>query len=243
MYQEILKKKLIWQSRKPYQLELRKQIKNEELCELIYTSLRLDGSTIKKENVQQILDGEFVVAGTTVNDHLAIQNYIEAVSLMDNLIDMESDLSLKVIEEIHDINCGSEGPIWRKHNPILYTFDYTPPAWRDIESKMQEFIKWTYNSDNTLNGNVILKAVYIHNKLIEIYPFEYNGESTARLVMYYFLRREGFPMFEMRVSETEYNNYIFEYLHGKKVDGLYKLLERGIYNKLDVLIQRTEKNE
>lgn len=240
MYREILTKRNILESRKPYNPEIRRELKRMELLELIYTSLHLDGSGVKKEDIQKILDGEFVAVGTTVNDHLAIQNYIETISFMGNLLDMDSEVNFKVIEDLHDISCGGEGSICRRSNPILYTFDYNPPHWQEVRAKMEELIRWIYDADVLLENNKILKAVIIHNKIVEIYPFEYNCESTARLVMYYALLKEGYPIFELRLSEAEYNNAIIEYLKTKKTEALYSAVERSIYNKLDVILQLTE---
>lgn len=242
MYQEILKKKKILDNRKPYSTDVRKEIKKMELCDLIYTSIHLDGSIITKEQVIKILDGEFVNEAT-VNEHIAIKNYIDTVLLMHDLIDLENDISLKVIEDIHDVSSGTECPVWRRRNPILYTFDYNPPHWQEVKEKMDEFIKWTYKIDEKLEHNSILKAAYLHNKIIEIYPFEINNEVTARVVMYYSLMRDGFPIFELRLTESEYNSLIVEYLKKKNIDAFYKVLERGIYNKLEVMLQLTEKEE
>lgn len=242
MYQEILKKKKILDSRKPYSIENRKQIKKMELCDLIYTVLHLDGSVVTKDQVRRILDAEFV-AEATVSDHLAIKNYIDTVLFMENLIGIDSDISLKIIEDIHDVSCGAEGPIWRRSNPTLYTLDYNPPHWQEIREKMVSFIKWAYNANEQLDGNKILKATYIHNKLIEIYPFEYNSESTARLVMYYSLMRDGYPIFELRLSESEYNLLVIDYLKHKNIEPFYKAVQRGIFNKMDVMLQIIEEDE
>ncbi|MBE6034278.1 Fic family protein [Aminipila sp.] len=242
MYQDILKKKKILDDRKPYSIEMRQQIKKMDFCELIYTSLHLDGSIITKEQVRRILEGEFVVEGT-VEDHQAIENYIETLFFMENLMEMESDISLKILEDIHDVSCGTEGPIWRRNNPILYTLDYNPPHWQDIKELMNELIRWTYSADQQFQGNKLLKAAHLHNKLIEIYPFQRNSESTARLAMYYSLMRDGYPIFELRLSESEYNNIIIDYLKYKKIEPFYKAIERGVFNKLDVILQLTAETE
>lgn len=242
MYQEILNKKMILDKRKPYSIEMRKQIKKMEFCELIYTTLHLDGSIVSKDQVGRILDGEFVVEAT-IKDHLAIGNYIETLLFMENLIEIESDVSLKIIEDIHDVSNGAEGPIWRRSNPILYTLDYNPPHWQEVREKMEEFIKWTYNADEQLEENKILKSAYLHNKLIEIYPFEHNSEVTARMVMYYSLMRDGYPIFELRLSESEYNTLVLDYLKNQNIEPFYKAVERGVFNKLDVMLQITAEDE
>lgn len=239
MYQEILKKKELLDSRKPYIPEIRKQIKKDEWCALIYTCMRLDGSVMSKAHINSILEDDFVPEGT-VQDHLAIESYIEVLILMENLIGMDSDISLKVIDDIHDISCAGEGRIWRHSNPVLFTLDYNPPHWQDVKELMNTFIRWYYKAHEETAGNEILKAAYIHNKLIEIYPFARNNESTARLIMYYSLLKAGYPIFELRLSEQEYNTAVMQYVRHKKIEPFYEALERSIYNKIQVLIQMTE---
>lgn len=239
MYGEILKKKQILDGRKPYSLEIRKQLKNDELCDLIYTALHLDGSVFTKEQVREVLDGGYVKEAT-INDHLSIEHHIDVISHLDTLLDMNTDIDLRVMEEINDVLCGSEGPVWRTSNPILYTFDYVPPHYSEVREKTADFVRWCYNADEETKGNPILKAALIHNKIIEIYPFEYSTEAAARVLMYYSLMKAGFPIFELRVNEQEYNSAVIEYLKHKKTEPFYSLLERSLFNKLDVMLQITD---
>ena len=103
MYQEILKKKGMLDSRKPYDIEIRKKLKQEEACALISTALHLDGSVITKLQVEEILEGGFI-REATLQDHLSIEHHIEVLAHMDNLLDMEryeeSKESFKKILEI-----------------------------------------------------------------------------------------------------------------------------------------------
>ncbi len=156
---------------------------------------------------------------------------------MDNLLIMDSEVSLKIIEKFYEIMCEGEGAMLRRSNPTLFTLDYNPPHWKDIERLLEEFIKWTY--EQAPDGNEIMKAAYMHNKLIEIYPFEFYSESVATLLMYYSLMKDGYPVFELRLSEPEYNTAVMNYLKSHDIEPFYKALERSIYNKLEVLLQLT----
>lgn len=242
MYNEILKKKGILDSRKPYDIEVRKKLKQEEACALISTALHLEGSIITKQQVEEILDGGFIRAAT-LQDHLSIEHHIEALAHIDNLLDMENDLNLRIMEEINDILCSTEGQIWRKSNPIVYTLDYMPEHYQEVREKVEELMRWFYRCDEEVQGNVLLKAALLHNKLIEIYPFEYFNEATARLLMYYVLMQAGLPICELRVSEQEYNSAIVEYLKKHNIEPFYRILERNMYNRLDVILQMTEEDE
>lgn len=239
MYHEILKKKKILEGRKPYSIELRKQLKTDELCDLIYTALHLDGSVFTKSQVREVLNGGYVKEAT-INDHLSIEHHLDVMSHIDALLSMDTEIDLRVIEEIHDILCGSEGPVWRKSNPVLYTLDYIPPHYSEVAGRMSDFIQWCYKADSDPDINPLLKAADIHNRIIEIYPFEYGVEATARVLMYYSLMRKGYPVFELRANEQEYNSAVIEYLKHKKIEPFYRLLERNLFNKLDTMLQITE---
>ncbi|MBN7772938.1 Fic family protein [Clostridium aminobutyricum] len=236
MYQEILSKKKNLDSRKPYAPQMKEQIKKSELCEMIYTLLRLDGSNITKEQVVRILEGEFIVEAT-VSDHFIIKKYIQCLLFMDDLLAMDSEISYKILEQFYEILSEGEGTVLRMSNPTLYTLDYNPPHWKDIEHLLKEFIKWSY--EEAAERNPLLRAAYLHNKLFEIYPFELYSEAVARLVMYYSLLRDGYPIFELRLSEREYNTAVMKYLNAGDIQPFYGALERSIYNRLDILLQMT----
>lgn len=236
MYQEILSKKKELDNRKPYKPEIKEQIKKMELCDLVYTLLRLDGSDVTKDQVNHILEGELIIKAT-VNDHIAIKKYIEVLLFMDDLLAMDSEISCRILEQFHEILCEGEGIKLRTSNPTLYTFDYNPPHWKEVDDLLKALIRWTY--EEVSEDNQILKAAYLHHKLIEIYPFEEYSESIARLILYYSLMREGYPIFELRLSESEYNVAVMKYLQDKDVQPFYRALERSIYNKLEILLQLT----
>ena len=80
MFREIKKKKLILDNRKPYARETAEYIDEINLIDWIYTSLKLDGSSIGKTGVQKIVKGEFLV-DVSISDHSAIGNYQEAIRL------------------------------------------------------------------------------------------------------------------------------------------------------------------
>lgn len=242
MYQEILKMKQVLEYRKPYEPEVRKQLKQDELCDLIYTALHLDGSVFLKDQIRDIIQGNAMgaVKEATIQDHMSIEQHVDAFAHIDDLLAMDTDIDMRVLEELNDIICGSEGPIWRSSNPVLYTYDYMPPHYNEVNDKASQLIKWYYHADEETNGNHVLKAALLHNKLIELYPFAYSNEATARILMYFSLMRLGYPIFELRVNEQEYNDAIIEYLKHKNIEPFYKLLERSLYNRLCALVQITD---
>ena len=242
MYQDILKMKQLLDSRKPYDTDIRKQLKNDELCDLVYTALHLDGSVFSKEQIGDILQGNAMgaVKEATIQDHMAVEHHVDVFAHIADLLAMDTDIDLRVLEELNDILCGSEGPIWRSSNPILYTYDYLPPYYNEVNEKVSQLIRWYYQAEDETQGNHVLRAALLHNKIIELYPFAYANEATARVLMYFSLMRLGYPIFELRVNEQEYNDAIIEYLKHKNVEPFYKILERSLYNRLNAIVQITD---
>ena len=236
MFREIKKKKLILDNRKPYAKETAEYIEEINLVDWIYTSMRLEGSAIGKTGVQRIIKGEFIV-DASVSDHSTIGNYEDAVRLAYNMADMDVELTEKYLFLFYQILANPERPEYRRTNPVLVMLDYIPPHPSEIEEQMEILFHWMHTND--FDSNPILRAAYLHNKLVEIYPFETHSEAVARMAMYYELIRNGFPPVLLNLSESEYYAAIRSYLKKEEIQPLYEPLERGVYNKLEIMMQLT----
>ena len=71
------------------------------------------------------------------------------------------------------------------------------------------------------------------------YPYEACSEAVARMAMYYELIRNGYPPVLLNLSEPEYYAAIRSYLKKEEIQPLYEPLERGVYNKLEIMMQLT----
>jgi len=236
VFREIRKKKLILDNRKPYTKETAEYIDEINLIDWIYTSMRLDGSSIGKSSVQRIVKGEFVV-DVTINDHSAIGNYQDAIKLAYDMADMEIELTEKYLFRFYQILANPEKLEYRRTNPILVMIDYIPPHPGEIEEQMDILFQWMNTND--FQSNPILRAAYLHDKLVEVYPYETHSEAVARMAMYYELIRNGFPPVLLNLSESEYYAAIRSYLKKEEIQPLYEPLERGVYNKLEIMMQLT----
>lgn len=236
MFREIKKKKLILDNRKPYTKETAEFIEEINLVDWIYTSMRLDGSSIGKTSVQKIVKGEFLV-DVTINDHSIIGDYQDAIGLAYDMADMEIELTEKYLFRFYQILANPEKLEYRRTNPILLMLDYIPPHPHEIEEQMDIMFQWMNAYD--FQSNPILKAAYLHSKLVEIYPYETHSEAVARMAMYYELIRNGYPPVLLNLSEPEYYAAIRSYLKKEEIQPLYEPLERGVYNKLEIMMQLT----
>ena len=82
--------------------------------------------------------------------------------------------------------------------------------------------------------------MYIHNKLIEIYPFsEYSGE-LAVFAMNYYLMENGLAPIHMPLSREDYFNIVGDCLKGQRQEEFYHFLCRAVYDKMQGTIDACE---
>ncbi|MEG2198661.1 MAG: Fic family protein [Anaerovorax sp.] len=240
MFREIKKKIIILENRKPYTREILAYMEEFNMVDWIHSSLKLDGSSLSREAVSKILKGELII-DATLDEHMMVERFKQAIRLANNMSDMGTDLNIKCLFQFYEALAAPDYAQYRRSNPVLRTFNYNPPHPYDIEEQMELVIDW-YNKDRC-DENPILKAVILHNKIIEVYPFEILSETVARMAMNYTLIRNGYPSVGIQMKETDYNNAIAAYIKNEEIQPLYSAIERSIYNKLEVMLQITGTNE
>lgn len=240
MYREIKKKLVLLRNRQPYPAEISRYISEMTHLDWIYGSMRLDDSTITREGVAKIAGGEFII-NATLDDHTSVTNYLETMSLVNDMAGMEIDLDEKSVLRLYAALEPGEPAEYRKNNPVLYAMSYNPPHFRDIPEQMKILFRWLH-ADETIT-NPMMKAVLLHHRLIEIYPFSFRTEALARMALYYQLVRSGYPPFSLNISEPEYYAMLQGYFKTDNADDFYEVVERGIYSKVEVMMRLTENND
>lgn len=236
MYREIKKKKLILDNRKPYRSEVSQFLEELNRLDWIYSSMRLDGSRLAKSAVERIVHGDFLI-DVNVDDHSVISRYNEVIDLIYAMADMDCDLDEKYMLKLYRTLTGDPFAEYRKSNPVLRMISYNPPHFKEIEEQMKLLFHWLRSED--YESNPMEKAGCLHNKIIEIYPFETFSEAMARIAAQYHLIRSGLPPIFWNISEQEYYDGIRIYLKKEDIKPISQVLERGVFNKLEIMMQLT----
>lgn len=239
MFREIKKKQIILENRKPYSAEICGRIQEINRVDWIYSSMRLDGSALTRGEVEIIMKGGFIESAN-LNEHALIEKYCSLCKTADNNLSMSSSLNMEMILNFQQKLSGSSTSGYRKDNPVLAHLNYIPPHPTEIEEQMGLLMDWFYSKDEDMERDPILKAVSLHNRIIEVYPFDVFSEATARAAMYYYLLEKGYPTFEINMSKQEYENAIAEYIQRENLEPLRAAAERGIFNKMEVLMWLTD---
>jgi len=234
MYRDIRKKKLILESRRPYEAELNAEIREIDLIDMIYSNFRLSGIRLEKEQIKAIMHGN-VIREATIEEHTIVNNYVELYYTMNDMLEMGSGLNMKTLMAFYSCICDSTEDGYRKTNPIVHEFSYNPPHFKEIEEQMQNLMSITAREDRDDMENELMKAVRFHNRLIAIYPFENHNEELARICLWFYMKSKGYPVFFINLSEQEYNTAIAGYIKTGDFTLMYNGMERSLYNKMEHL--------
>ena len=236
MFREIKKKHIILENRKPYPKEVCDYINELNKTDWIYSSLRLDGSMLTKNQVGLILKGEFL-QDAPLSEHSLVERYDFLYKTFINMLQMSASLNIKVITTFAQKLSDDDSVGYRRKNPVLVSLSYNPPHPAEIDEQMELLMHWFYSDD--VEKNPIKKAAGLHNRIIEIYPFDSFSEAVARASMYFFLMENGYPAFELDLSEREYNIAISEYLKKENTEPFYRAVEHSLFKKMEILLQLT----
>lgn len=236
MFREIKKKKLILENRKPYTNEIAAYIDEMNLVDWIYTCMRLEGSDLGRESVQRVVKGEFII-DIPLSEHGNVANYHETIKLAYDMADMGIELNEKYLFRLYQQLVKPEKLEYRRTNPVLFTWGYNPPHPSEIDEQMDIFFRWINQED--CQGNPLLRAVYFHHKLMEIYPFDMASEAVARMAMYYELICSGYPPILLELSEQDYHEALRDFFKNEKIQPVYDAVEKGMYSKLEMIMQLT----
>lgn len=236
MYREIKKKKVIIDNRRPYAPEVSALLKDMNTVDWIYSSVHLDGSNMPLDVIRSIVRGNITMSAT-LKEHALIGRYVEAIKKAESLASIHHVIDKQLIMQIYGILTGIDIPRYRKVNPVLIALHYNPPHSSAISDEMDSLLDWL--SEDKTQLNFIMKAALLHNRFLKIYPFEIYSEAMARFVMYYYLLLQGYPPFTIDLTESEYNSQMALFFKTEYIQPFYDVLERGLYNKMEVIMQLT----
>lgn len=211
---------------------LKSAVREVNRIDLIKASLLARNSNHEKINVEEILNGGVLQKDVPVGDYLFIENFSNVVRVAFNCIEMGNYLDKHLLISIYRILTEKEDAYFRKNNPVIYAFNHVPEHAVDIEEKLDAAVRRVYSKE--AGDNIILKAMYIHNKLIDIYPFEEYSAELAIFAMNYYLMENGLAPINMPIDRQDYFNIVGECLkdHRDKQEIFYNFLNRAVYDKM-----------
>ncbi len=239
MIREINKKRYLLENRKPYASTTENYLREIWLSEWIYSSNRLSGSHLTLHETLTILKGECILE-RTIEDHMIVRYHEEGISFIEEMVKKKDNLFLKEVNEIHSFLSTNRSMRFRQNNPVIQDIHYVPTHFKEIPLLMEELIQW-YHSD-AQKMNFISRGLLLHNKLIEIYPYEDSNEKIARALLNYELLKEGFPPIDFRMQSKTYFQLISGFVTKQETAEFYELLLNILHSRLELFLQLTSGN-
>ncbi len=233
MFTDLRKKKSVFDSFRPFSEDFKIAYDNLNLLDLAYMNLKLDGSSLTREGVNEIIKGE-MIEHVPLMEHQYVVYHRDVLKTFSNMLEMDMELDEKQIVRLYRSLTGENAVHLRKDGTMLYHLDYMPPNPGEIETALKNIFTQIFKTD--FGGDYIKKAISIHNRIIEVYPFDNKNEALARTAMEYELIRNGMPVIAFELSESDYNSILSEYLKTGEYDPLLDNLLSSASKKFDVLL-------
>ncbi len=176
--------------------------------EWITMNMRLSGDPLREETAARIARGEYVL-DATLEEHLLVTNLTAVLPLMDALLDLREELSAPTLDKFCRAVSGGEEVRYRRSTPVLFHLSYNPVLPSEIGEELHRvFIRLHREED----WSPLQRAVFIHNQIFRIYPYDRYNEFVARAALEYELLYSGEDFCPLTLSEQEYNMALSEYL-------------------------------
>ncbi len=202
--------------------------------DMVRAALILRSTNHDRVPVEKILEGQ-LPKEVPVKDYVFIENFSNLVRIGFSNLEMGNSLDKHLLISGYRILSENENGYFRRSNPVVYTFNHVPPHSVDVEDRLDDCLRKVYSRES--GNNIVLKAMYIHNKIIDIYPFEkYNGE-LAIFGLNYYLLENGLAPISMALTRQEYQSQVSDCLKGVHQEKFYDFLCGAVYDKMNGTIE------
>ncbi len=165
-----------------------------------YESNRIEGNTLTLQETFLVVSQGVTIGGKSMREHLEAINHAEAITLLEELVQLKTPLNRYVLLQLHglilrNIDRDNAG-VYRKVPVRISGSSHVPPEpWR-LESLMDEF----FNQYSVLRKQLhpVLLAAEMHERLVSIHPFIDGNGRTSRLVMNLILLQNGYTIANLK---------------------------------------------
>ena len=186
-------------------------ITNDFLVNFISNSISLDTSVITKEEVENIINGK--VDNLEEKKVLLVKDYLDGLLFAVRLASENKPFSENDLKDLHQIIVRDKnfGGLYRNVDISIKGSSHTPPSFVKVYDRMKKYI----DVINDPELDVWYKIAFSHAQLMKIHPFLDGNGRCARIVLNYFLLKNGFN--PVVIDQNDRNHY-FDLLEEFKVN-------------------------
>jgi len=193
------------------------RMKSKEIfaVKFTYNTQRIEGSTLTLKETANLLEGKITPASKPLGD---VKEAEAHKKVFFEMLNFEKNLNLQTILRWHktlmqNTKKDIAGKI-RTHDVAIAQSKFKPPMYIELDYLLKEFFDWYKEEKKKLHP--VELAALTHLRFVSIHPFSDGNGRISRLMMNFVLKKNKFPLLDIRY--TERNSY-------------YNALERSQINK------------
>lgn len=204
------------------------QLKREAILKMAHTSTSIEGNRLAHFEVGKVQEGKTIRAPQ--KDITEVENYLNALKLLDELAKTKHDLNTEEILKMHKtvINGLVDEEKAGKFRPAdVYVLDdlgggkeilrFKAPSAPEVPGLIDDLLKWVKDAREDGVHPIIIAGVF-HLEFVSIHPFTDGNGRVARLMTQLLLYRMNWDFRKIIVLEDYYNQDRLAYYSAEHFD-------------------------
>jgi len=238
LFEVINKKKAQLDAARPLPKYTLKSLREKLFLEWTYNSNAIEGNTLTMNETKVVLEG-ITIGGKTLREHLEVINHRDAITYVEEIVQMKEPLSewqIKnlhrlVLKGIHDEYAGA----YRKEQVFISGARHRPPAHYVLEEKMEQMMNWYLNE--AIHLHPVERGAMLHAIFVGIHPFIDGNGRTSRLLLNLEVMKDGFPPVIIKVeNRLAYYEALDKAHTTEDYSDFIALVEREVEDSLDLYL-------
>lgn len=201
LLEEVQNKKEILSKLRPLNESEIKRLQEDFIIEHTYNSNAIEGNTITLDETHMIIKEGITVGGKSIKEHLEIIGYKEAFDYIVDVARTKTDLTEKIIQEIHYLVLQDNKQARGKYRnvPVRVGSHIAPQPYLvkpQMERLLEDNKEWT-------KEDVLVAVSKFHLEFETIHPFIDGNGRTGRLILNLELIKNGYLPINIKHNDIE----------------------------------------
>lgn len=200
------------------------------VTEFTYDTNAIEGSSLTLSETGLILFDKVVPEGRTIKEVREAENHKDAFDFM---LAHKEDITKRFIltlhkKLMHNILWKHSGT-FRDVQVAIRGADFLPPPPKEVGKEFKKLMRW-YGS-NKKKYNPVIVAAYVHFVFESIHPFRDGNGRAGRLLMNFILRKNGYPMIDIKNKERGHYYESLQAAHSGNLKPLVEIIARHVIER------------
>ncbi len=184
------------------------RMRDENLFLWICSMMKIAGTGLDRSDVAHLMNKDEI----NVQIDYEVYRFLKACKTLYteflHMIDFDFYLNERYIIYMNETLTGQIFNGYRAKNVPLRTTGYSTPRVDNVKALMEDFALEIMNEFH--GENEITNAIYAHDRIMQIWPFQSRNAETAYAVMSFLLLKAGYPLPALDIDEGEHMRLIAE---------------------------------